>query len=317
MFRNKKTLALALCIFTLLIGGVFFLQTNSTSGVTYDEEFNQGMRNALAEINLSNDGSLVTVNASSDNLTNFIYYRSGVQFNQTNKDLLRTNEQKSWAQSKKITQAQLTQILQEVAFDKLTTLSDADIDNMAGNLCGFNAPNLSAGYQQARGTVRLRANGEGPMEPSYFVNELKSIRNEEIAWRSAGTRPTLQAQMTRSAFYNRVLNDIANRMKYLSAADPNFSGSSTNDMTPVEAMLLVYATVTDDMLMNNQSELQQRMSDRQQAVSQFWQSPYPLPQGTRAYGENGYIYATSTNLLLDNAATTAILNLIKERSNLQ
>jgi CHASE3 domain sensor protein len=53
MFKNKNRLLLFLGTVALLINGVFFWKANSTSGITYSEEHNQSVRNALAEINVS------------------------------------------------------------------------------------------------------------------------------------------------------------------------------------------------------------------------------------------------------------------------
>ena len=317
MLKTKKTIAIALCIFALLLSGTFFWKADSTSGTTSAEAYNQSLRNALTEVNIPKDNNLAVIAASSDNLANFIYYRSGIPMSQANKNLLLDNEQKSWAQSKKITQTQLAQILTDVAFDELVTLSDSNLASMAETLRGFNTPAYSVSHPNARESVRLRANGEGIMSPAYFVSELKSIRDAEINRRNKpNTSPDLSLRMSRTALYDRLSNEISERVSELKNADTSFSGSSPNDLTPTEAMLITYSVVTNDYLMGNQTELQQQMADKQQLVTTYG-GQFPSPQRYKAYGANGYIYSSPADLLLDNSTTTQILNLIKARSDLQ
>lgn len=125
MFKNKKRLALAFTIFALLTGGVFFWKATVTYGVTDDEESRQSYRNALSELNLSTRSNAAEIAVSSNNLANFIYYRSGIRLSQANKDSLMQSEQKAWAESKRITQSQLADAMTTVAYEKLATFSDA------------------------------------------------------------------------------------------------------------------------------------------------------------------------------------------------
>jgi hypothetical protein len=299
------------------MSGIFFWKADSTSGTTTTEEYRQTLRNALTEINLPKDNNAAIISASSDNLANFIYYRSGIQLSQANKNLLVDNEQKSWAQSKKITQTQLAQILTEVAFDKLVTLSDSDLAGMAETLRGFNTAAYSSAYPNAREFVRLRANGEGIMEPAYFVSEVKAVRDAEIAKRNRPySSPDLGLRMSRAALHERISSEIAERVAELKDADTTFSDTTPSDLTPAEAMLLTYSIVTNDFLMGNQSELQQLMAGKQQLVANYG-GQFPSPQGYNAYGVNGYIYSSPADLLLDDATTAQVLNLIKIRSDLQ
>lgn len=308
-------------MFALLISGIFFWKTTATYGITYEDEFHQGVRNALAEINLSTSNNLNAINSSSDNLANFIYYRSGVQLNQKNKDSLSQTEQNALEQSTRVSQGQLTQILTDVSFEKLVTLSDSQISAMSETLRGFNSADLSPVFIDGRRFVRLRSTGEGTMDPAYFENKLKEQRNSEIDYQNrlnSGATTSYSDKIRHVALSKQINKQISTRASYLAAASPDFfDGSPNNDMTPMQAMLLTYSVVTNDMLIGNQMELQQKMSIRQQDISNFWGQQYPSPAGSHAYGDNGYIFSTPLSLLLDDAATTRIINLIKERSNLR
>lgn len=309
----KSKTALLICISILLAGGVFFWKTNRSLGVTYNAEYQQGIRNALAEINIPSSGNAAAIEASSENLANFIYYRSGVQISQENKNLLKQAEQQSWTNSSKIAQNQLAQILTDVSFEKLPTLSDSDIDNMAETLRGFNDPSFSPAYQNMRQHVKLRANGEGSMEPAYFVNQIKTLRN--AARGDRGSYVPLLISSSQTALYNSLLNKISDRSAQISAAQTNFFANSEIRMTPMQALLITYSVVADDLLNGNQVQLQQNLTEVQRDISTFAGEPYPMPQGHRAYGTNGYIYSSPMNLLLDESDMNRILTLIKERSN--
>lgn len=322
MIKNKGRIALGLCVTALLLGGVFFWKTSPTSGTTHQTAFNQDVRDALAEVNITAVSNIDAATVVSNNLANFISYRSGVQISAANKSLLAQNELKSREQSKKVSQDQLAQILTDVSFEKLTTLSDADIDTFSDTLRGFNSADSASVFRDGRGLVRLRADGEGTMEPTYFVNQLKSARDSEIRYKTGGRQASesdiYTAKLSRSALRNKILSEVNERTGYIATAQPNFfDGSSTNDMTPAQALLIVYSVVADDDLSGNQAELKQSLSDAQHDISQFWGQQYPNPQAYSAYGVNGYLYSTPTNVLLDEAATTRIINLISERSNLQ
>ncbi len=311
---NYKKLGITLVVFALLISGVLFWKTNSTSGTTDDEAFHQGIRNALSEINFSTGNAPVSVSTTTNNLANFINYRSGIQLSQTNKNLLIQNEQYALDNSQRINKYQLAQILTDVAYEKLVTLSDADINSMADNLRGFNTANMPQDYQSIRNLISIRADGEGTMDPNEFVSRLKSIRDDQIAYNGGNQTNSWLINLQRATFLKRVEGEIKQRATTLKDAEPNFFGSSANDeMTPMQAILLTYSVAADDMLVGNQTEVQQKMTEHQQFVSRFGNQSYPGSQGQHAYGVNGYIYSTPLNIVLDDAAMTNILNKIQER----
>lgn len=310
---NNKFKILGFCVLTVIaIGGMFFWKAVSTSGNSNEQEFHQGIRNALSEISFPDNNSAVAINSATNNLSNFIYYRSGVQLNRTNKNLLAQNEQSAWTNSKRITKTDLAQILTDVSFEKLVTLTDADINNMAETLRGFNpSGGLPSSHQSLRSEVKVRADGEGAMLPNQFINELKSTRDTFIQGTSSK-----EIDMTKTAFYNRMLVEISERIDYLKAADPEFFGGTNGDVTPLQAMLLTYSVITDDMIVGNQSELQQKETELQQLAAEYGTEPYPSSQGYKAYGLNGYIYSSPTNLLMDDSTTNKILTLIKQKGDL-
>ena len=316
MFQTKKTIILCFSVLTVLSVASLIWKFSPVSGTTNSEEYKQQMRDALVEAGLATSNNLTAIDASADNLANFIYSRSGVQLSQTNKNTLKQLEEKSWAQSKRITQECLTDALTQVAFEKLVILSDADIDSITTSLMGFDAPDLPVYYKNGRNHVMLRFTGEGIMSPEYFKDQIKNARSNAIACQSICTgQPSFSNKMTRSALRNKISNEILSLMTRLGDADTNFSSGNTNDMTVAEAVLVSYAVITNDTMAGNTSKLQQEMTSVQTLRNQG--SGYPSPQNHKPFGSNGYLYGSPANQLLNDASTSRLLELVKEGGDIQ
>lgn len=312
MLKNTKTV-LTLAVFALMIGGFLFWKSGVTSGNSDQTEFNQKVSNALAEINFAHSADALAVRTATDDLTNFIQYRSGVQLNQANKDSLQQSEESALNQSKRITPAQLAQILTDVSFERLAVLSDADIAEMAETLRGFDPPGgLPASFQTFRNKVKPRANGDGAVQPEKFIDQLKASRDALIVDPSSK-----EVEMTRTALRNRITYEISNRVNYIAEAEPDFFGGTKGNMTPIQAFLITYSIISDDLLAGNQGQLEQKKNRLQQLVARYGSESYPDPQGFNGYGANGYIYSSPVGFLLDDATTSRILNLIRQQGGLQ
>jgi hypothetical protein len=303
MFSNKRNLTFLVALFciAILVISALTWKTDTSSGVTSEEEFKEQIRNGLAEIDLPTSNNLSEINSASDNLANFISYRSGIQISQANKNLLKNTEQSFWAESKSVTPEQLNQILTDVVLERIPNLTNTNITNATESLRGFNASNLPTGFQQGRSNVRLRSNGEGIMSATLFQTEVTDIRDSGVN------------KFVQSAISSRIALEVERRITLLADASPETFGEAKSELTPMQAMLITYSIVTDDPLAYNQAGLQQKMQGIQQGISQAIGASYPSPQNYRAYGENGYIYSSPANLALDDSSITRILNLIIER----
>lgn len=304
--KNKRYgyWALSVSLIAFLIGASLW-NAETSSGITADEGFKQQIRNGLAEINLPTNGDVSTIDAASTNLVNFVLYRSGVQIAQNNIDSLRVSELASRNQSKYITPSQLSQILTDVVIERIPNLSNADVSAATETLRGFNAPDLSAGFQQGRNYVKLRANGDGTMSASTFQTEVTNYKN-------GGMSRAMQ-----SAISNRIALEVERKINLISDASPQYFGDAKSRLSPMQAMLITYSVVTDDPLAYNQTGLEQRMHSLQQGIATATGQSHPSPQNHRAYGDNGYLYSSPAGLLLNTASISRIVELINERGNIQ
>lgn len=318
MFKNKKLAGLSLGILTIITASSILWKISPTSGTTNSAQYEQKMRNALGEAGLATSNSAPLIAAAPANLADFIYNRSGVQLSQANKDSLADLEAKSWNQSKRITQDGLTEVVTQVAFERLVTLSDPSLDSMTETMLGFDDPNMSAYYKSRRTQIMLRLTGEGLMTPQNFKNEIKNVRTNAIACQTlCSSQQAFSNRMSKSALRNRIRTEILGLTTRLGAADPGFSGGNIDDMTPAEAMLIAYAVVTNDTVAGTTTELQQDLSAIQSHLNQSAGGPYPSPVGRRPFGTNGYLYSTAASFLLDDTTTARLLDLIKEGSAIQ
>lgn len=307
MSRRKKSYAFLITSLFVISVVIFTLTWKiPTYGTTNEEQSKQLIRDALSEINLAKTNDTTAIITASDNLTNFIYYRAGVQLSESNKLALRNSEQTARTQAKRITKDDLAQILADIALTKLSNLTDSQLSNATETLRGFDAPDLPASFQSSRGWVSLRSSGAGTMTPTEFTNQANSIRGSNANSRVGSSLVT-----------NSIASEISKKVDVIRDASPDFFDNTKSDMTPMQAVLISYAVVADDNLAENQSQLTQNMQALCQKITQINNGQlYPSPQGHRAYGPNGYIYSSPTDLLMDEAAVNSLIAKIQERSGL-
>lgn len=298
----------------LAIAGVFFVWTSvRVQGVTLTQTEQQKIQDALAEAACPRSNNSTSINAAAANLDAFIYARSGINLSSVNRTALTSSEQYSWTNNKTLAPADLEEIMVATANDKLVTLSDTDISNMADSLRGFTTSGLPTAFQSRRSYVKLRANGSGRQPATEFVNHLKGMRDTEIDGRSGG-RPTLAVTLQRAAVASAIEADLKDKVAILNAADPTFFGNGSQ-ITPTQALLLYYMVASDDFLMGDQTEVNSTMSGLQSLASNATNSSYPSPAGHRAYGANGYLFSSPVNYLLDDSTVSSFVGAVQARIN--
>ncbi len=306
MFGNKRNLtffAVSFCVLALATVA-FNFSTNTSSGTTLDEEYKQQVRNGLAEINLPSSTDSNLINAASDSLAGFMSYRSGIQISQVNKNLLAGKEQSAISQSKGITPSQLSQILTQIAGERISSLTDSEISNATENLRGFNSPDLPASFQLGRSNVKLRANGEGVMTATRFQTEVTGIRDGGLN------------KFVRSAISSRIALEVERKVNLLrDSGSPEFAQAKSK-LSPMQALLITYSIVTDDPLTYNQAGLQQKMQNLKQGLSQVTGQTYSSPTSQKAFGDNGYLFSSPSGLILNESAVTRFLNLVSEQGGI-
>jgi hypothetical protein len=300
--KKWTSFIIGFCFCAVLLGGLTW-KLNVSSGVTTTEEYVQKVRGGLAEINLpkTNDSSLV--NAIPEGISDFIQYRSGISISQSNKNILRSAEQNARNNSKEVDAATLTQILTDIAVERLPVMSDSEIANITNSLRGFNAPGLPQSFQNGRSIVKLRGSTVKGMSANDFNSELTEARN-------GGASETVMQGL----IYTALEKEIDQRVDVITQADPQFFGGTKSRMTPAQALLITYSVIADDPLFS-QAEIAERVQYNQQLGSQASGSDFPSPQGHKAFGDNGYLYSSPVSIVLNDASVERLITLIQERGN--
>lgn len=288
----------------VFIAAFVYLKSDSSQGTTLNEAYKQEIRNALAEIDFPSSNNLTEISTATDDLSDFMNYRAGVQLDQATKNLLNTTEQQFWSHSKHIDPDTLAQIITAITIEQIPSLSNSQITEIADSFSGFNAPGLPQTIELGRSDVRLRASGRGFMSKSGFTSELTQLRDGGANSKSVETM-----------IYLAVHDEIKRKASLLREAEPGLFSGGELEMTPIVATLITYAVVTDDQLLFNQSGLSDHMIQRQQVVQNTLGVSYPSPNGHKAYGQNGYVFSSPAALILSSSNLTALVNQIQARGN--
>lgn len=245
--------------------------------------------------------------ASANSLAHFMLKRSGTKLSgQTKSRLARMEASTLAGTSRRITTDELSEILAATAIQRISTLTDADIDHAAEVLRGFDAPDLPESLRRGRNTIKLRASKAGALKPEQFIAQVKSIRGADVASRS----------VFQGAAKHAIGNEVQKRSRSLSEAIPEEFGAASNGLTPMQAILLTYSVASDDLLTDSEANLQKHMKWVQEGLTRIIGQPHANPDGHLAYGINGYLFSTPLDLVFDDQTVNLLLDHI-ERSATQ
>ncbi len=305
MLFRKKGVFLAICLFTSLLAfGLIAFGSRNTNGASEDAEFRHQVRNAIAEIGFPSATDPGTIETVTGNLSHFMSYRAGVLVSDANEGRLSSAEQLGMTRGKRISRADLAEILTDLASVKLRDLTDGQKSHVVESLRGFDDPNLPGSFRQGRDYVSLRASGKGRMTVEAFSARLDSVRGENA-----------ESKLVRSLIRNSIALEIGQICDVLYDASPDLFGGTKCDMTALQALLVSYAVITDDPLAGNQADLNSKMLKIRGGIEEKFGVDYPDPQGHTAYGPNGYIFSSPADLLLDGTSIKSLISKIEEKLN--
>lgn len=259
------------------------------------------------EVALPTAGSSpAAIAASIDSVSTFFYWRSGAPLSIEAKTRLAGLEAHVLnGGGRRITADECIDVLTSTAIERLSTLTDAEIDGMSKTLCGFSDPALPEAFRQDR--VKLRASMGSSMSSLDFAAQVRKVRD---------SNDLSSFETTARANIKEVITD---RLKCFSQAVPNKFGNTWNlvnntsgDLTPVQAILVAYSAASDDYLADTASNLQNRMNSMAGFLAQKF-GRFPTAEGRLAYGVNGYIYSSPLDVLFSDAIVARLLDRIEER----
>lgn len=225
--------------------------------------------------------------ASVNSVAQYITERSDEQLNQDTLARLTELESRTYrGELSRIRALQLVDILTDVALDRLSTLSDQDIDHAKDVLSRGGA------------VVYVRPSSGIFSTSEEFVNELKSARD-----RSRSGDPALK-EMLRSS----IRQDVIERLTLLSGALPEqFGSTGVEGLTPAQAFLVVYSVIADDPLAGSMDE-----GSRESARGA---SPAQEPSSSKEFGVHGRLAATPLDLCFNDDVVRNLLSHMEKEGN--
>ena len=271
------------------------------------QKFQASLRDGVGnEVTLARQGDdEINCRASANSLSNFMFKRSGAKLNGPTKNRLAKMEASTLAgATRRITPDELADILATTAVERISSLTDGEIDHAAETLRGFDAPDLPDSFRRGRDKIKLRASIAGTVTPQEFSAQAKAIRGSD----------SVSKNIFHGAAKIAAGKEIHNRAAYLSEAIPENFGTATDGLTPIQAVLITYSVASDDLLMDSEANLQKRMRAIQDGITRVKGQTYASPDGHFAYGVNGYLFSTPLDLVFDDHTVNLLLDHIQERS---
>ncbi len=249
------------------------------------DQFYQSLRAGVGtEVHFAKPGaSPAEIQSSVKAVAQFIALRSGEHLSEvTTSRLVSMEDQYLKGTTHGIVAHNLTAIMVDLALDRIGTMTDSEMSELATTLCGFQAPGLPPNID--RTTIRPRANTLTDMTKDEFITRVKLLRDNALA------RDTIKPFLI-----NTFQEIVDTRIQSLQHAVPELypaGGLETVRLSPVQSLLLVYCISADDSLSeNSQGGLRAKMMSLHDGLARRAGS-YPLPDGYFAYGQNGYLYSS-------------------------
>ncbi len=278
------------------IGGVALRGSASSAPQNENKKVLQiQLRNGLGnEVKMAKDkNSPGQIKQSVESVAKFIEDRSGLIVSKRLKDRLVDLEQQTLTQQRRRVSAdELVEIVTGVAIDRLSSLSNEDIDQSASNL-------------DEQGEITLRANGKGSIKTSEFGDKAKEMR-ELSRQGDANFKELVHA---------KIQEEVTGRLDIYSESLPEHFGRAKRiGLTPLQGMLIAYSVASDDLMGNSQSTLKatQELIYEKAHGQGYRRGRKP----NKAYGSEGYLFATPLNLVLNEATMNKLLDRITEKGEM-
>lgn len=249
----------------------------------------------------STTGSEGEIKRSVESIDNFLYSRSNIRLGETVKSrLVAAERQVTLGANSRLTSEQLIDVLAEVAFKRLQSLTDDDIRKakatyeksyiVDGSYAGFTWKQIKLSPSDFEKNLR-RLSERSKSNNREFRNSLQKL----IAGNSPESGVNGQLQL-----YARVLPE-------------QFGAVMQAGISPTQALVIAYAIASDDPIHVPRTALENEMA---QAHKNIGGQRYPEPNGNCPFGTNGYLFATPLDLIFDDQTIESMLDVIQTRTKI-
>lgn len=283
--QRRHSLAIALAVAFVLVGGAAVWHASKLPAQASSEdkqELKKRLRKGVgSEVRFASAASNPQqIDEAVGSTAEFIYWRSGLRMSdETKKRLAKAESDVLKGKAKRITLDELTDNLTTATADRLTTLTDEEIQQAADDSA------------DEYGEIRSRADGKwGVLTKKELIQQAKSGRE----WSQRGDS-TLRAGLR-----TMIEEEVSDRAIKLSAALPEqFGQTSTQGVTPTQALLIAYSVATDDPLTDSRGDIEQMIVQKRIDARQTREEKKAQKNVSgRPYGARGTIHPSAATLFL-------------------
>jgi hypothetical protein len=247
----------------------------------------------------STRSSELDIKRSVESLDNFLYARSNIRLSEAVKArLVAAEQQVALGANSRLTSEQLIDVLTDVAFKRLQSLTEDDIRRakatyeksyiVDGSYAGFT-------WKQIK------------VSPADFEKKLRRL-SERSKSRNGELRNTLQKLIAGGSPESGVNGQI---QLYARVMPEQFGAVMQAGISPTQAVLIAYAIASDDPVHISRTALESEMA---QAHKNIGGQRYPEPNGSCPFGTNGYLFATPLDLIFNDQTIGSMLDEIQTKT---
>jgi hypothetical protein len=234
-----------------------------------------------------------------ESVDNFLYARSNIRLSDTVKTRLVAAElQVALGANSRLSSEQLIDVLTEVAFRRLQSLSDEDIRR------------ATATYEKSYivdGSYAGFTWNQIKLSPAKFEKNLKQLRDQSKV-KNGDLRNTLHKLVAGSSPESGVNGRL---QLYAQVLPEQFGNVMQVGISPLQALLIAYAIASDDPIHVTRKALEKEMAHAHKHIGG---QRYPEPNGGCPFGTNGYLFATPLDLILNDQMIESMLDVIQART---
>lgn len=200
-------------------------------------------------------------------------------------------------------------LITEAVYERTAALTEPEIDPAVEAMRSFDAPDLPDSYRGGSSHIKIRASRGGPKAGENLIAQIKRFR--EQAKNGDTTLRLLPG--------NSINQEVESRAGLLNEALPStfvqrgtLKSSSTTEVTPAQAFLIIYSVVSDVLLLDSGVNLQKQLQHIRASRAKY-AGHYPSPDGHRLYGTNVYLHSSPLDILLNEQTINRLLQLIEKR----
>lgn len=226
----------------------------------------------------------------------FIYWRSGLKLSDDmKKKLAKAEKDVLNGKSHYITATELTDNMTTVVIDRLATITDEEIQEVAD------------ASSDANGEIRSRA------DEKWGVLSKKDLIQQAQAGREWSRRQDVGLQ---PGLHSMIESEVNNRVSTLSTLLPEqFGNASSQGVTPTQALVIVYSVTTDDPLTNSRSDMAEKLRQKRMEERQTREQWKAQKLSVRPYGPHGFLHPSAPQLFFNKTAIDSLLSLSKGGKN--